>query len=397
MSVCNIRTFYQFTRVKIVKNQYYEEDNLIVIHLEPDRRYLPVCSICGSNNCMIHSYRKRFVRDLPLATNKVILHYTYRRIICKSCGICNEANEFVSPYARFTKRFAWYIFSLCQYMTIKDVSEHLGIDWKTVKELDKARIRERLECDGQRIAPILAIDEIAIRKGHNYLTVVIDHDQGKVLWMGPDRKMTTLQRFFTSLSEDEISSIKAIATDMWDPYIKAIKTYCPKADIVFDLFHVVQHYNRVIDVVRNHEYRRASQENKSVIKGTKYLLIKNRISLLPEEKPKLNALLTLNQNLSTMYILKDYLKKLWNYKYPAAARNFLNYWYHLAYESGLKPLKQFARMLKRYAYGIINHARFPIHTGKLEGINNKIKVIKHKAYGFLDLEYFILKVKYSTL
>jgi len=397
MSICNIRIFYQFPRVKVVKSQYYEEDGLIVIHLEPDRRYRPICSGCGSKDCMMHSYRTRFIRDLPLAATKVVLRYTYQRVNCKSCGIRGETNEFVSPYARITKRFAEYIFSLCHSMTIIDVAKHFDIDWKTIKNVEKARMQERLERDGQRIAPVLAIDEISIRKGHQYLTVVVDYKRGKVLWMGPDRKMNTLKRFFTCLTEEEKASIKAIATDMWDPYIRAIETYCPKVAIVFDLFHVVQIFNRVIDKVRNLEYIKALQKDKPVLKGTKYILLKNRTSLKPKEKPKLKALLKLNHNLSATYILKDYLKKLWNYKYPAAARNFLEYWCHLALKSGLKPLKKFAKMLKRYAYGIINHCLYPIHTGKVEGINNKIKVIKRKAYGFLDLEYFILKVKYATL
>ena len=338
-----------------------------------------------------------FFRDLPLATTKVVLHYTYRRLNCKNCGTRGEANEFVSPYARVTIRFTEYIFSLCHSMTITDVAKHFGIDWKTVKNMEKAGIIERLALDGQRIASVLAIDEIAIRKGHQYLTVVVDYKSGKVLWMGQDRKTTTLKRFFNSLTEEEKASIKAIAIDMWDAYIKAIKTYCPKAAIVFDLFHVVQYFNRVIDTVRNQEYNESSQKDKSVIKGTKYLLLKNRVSLKQKEKPKLKTLLKLNHNLSITYILKDYLKKLWKYKYPTAALKFLEYWCNLARQSKLKPLIHFAKTLKRYAYGIINHCHYPIHTGKVEGINNKIKVIKRKAYDFLDIEYFILKVKYATL
>ena len=154
---------------------------MIVIHLQPDRRYSPICSNCGRKGCFIHSKGVRFIRDLPLATTKVILRYTYRKLRCPVCGIRAEKCEFVSPYARVTRRFADYVFTLCQRMTIMDVAKHFDIKWKTVKSIDKAGIRERLNCDGQQIAPILAIDEISIRKGHRYLTVVLDYEKGKVL------------------------------------------------------------------------------------------------------------------------------------------------------------------------------------------------------------------------
>jgi transposase len=181
--------------------------------------------------------------------------------------------------------------------------------------------------------------------------------------------------------------------DMWDPYIKAVKECCPRADIVFDQFHVVKAFGKVIDKVRNIEYIKATKQGKEVIKGSKYLLLKNRENLLQDEKPKLRSLLKMNKAITTVYILKDYLKKLWQYKYLKCARSFLNYWCSIAEESKIKPVIAFAKTLKNYACGIINHCRFPIHTSRMEGINNKIKVIKRKAYGFHDIEYFSLIIK----
>jgi len=181
--------------------------------------------------------------------------------------------------------------------------------------------------------------------------------------------------------------------DMWDPYIKAVKECCPHVEIVFDQFHVVAAFSKVIDKVRNVEYRKAIKDGKEVIKGSKYLLLKNKANLLPDEKPKLKALLKLNEALTTVYILKDYLKKLWQYRYPKCAESFLSQWCSIAIESRIRPIIKFARTLRRYAYGIINHCRFPIHTSRMEGINNKVKVIKRKAYGFHDLEYFSLIIK----
>ena len=165
--------------------------------------------------------------------------------------------------------------------------------------------------------------------------------------------------------------------------------------VVFDLFQMLKALGRVIDQVRRQEYRKATQEGKAVIKGSKYLLLKNKEHLLPEEKPRLQRLLELNQNLSLVYILKDLLKKLWEEVNPVQVQKALEEWCQLAYESHLKPVMAFAKMLKKYAYGIYNHCRFPIHTSRLEGINNKIKVIKRRAYGYHDLEYFSLIIKDS--
>ncbi len=202
-----------------------------------------------------------------------------------------------------------------------------------------------------------------------------------------------MKEFFSQLSPEVKKGIKAVAMDMWDPYIKAVEEHCPDCAIVFDQFHVVSSFGRVIDKVRNIEFRKANQTGKEVIKGSKYLLLKNPENLFKEEKPKLKAILKLNEALSTVYILKDYLKRLWQYRYPKYAQRFLHFWCSLAFQSKIKPVIKFAKTLTRYAYGIISYCRFPIHTSRLEGINNKIKVIKRKAYGFHDIEYFSLIIK----
>jgi transposase len=278
-------------------------------------------------------------------------------------------------------------------LPIRDIARHLDLDWKTIKELHKLYLQEKYSVEDIGVPALLAVDEISVRKGHHYLTVIINWQTGRVLWVGKDRRYETLKAFFDTLNDEQRAAIKAIAMDMWDPYIKAVKESCPDAAIVFDQFHVVRAFGRVIDAVRNREYRKALQEGKDVIKGSKYLLLKNRENLRDEEKPRLKALLAMNQPLMTVYLLKDYLKKLWDYRYPRCAQRFLNFWCEMAHESGIRSLTTFAKTLERYAYGIINHCRFPLHTSRLEGINNKIKVIKRRAYGFHDTEYFCLIIK----
>jgi transposase len=278
-------------------------------------------------------------------------------------------------------------------MTITDVADYLGLDWKTVKRIDKEALQRRFGTTDYTGLSILAVDEISLRRGHRYLTVVLDYETGRVVWMGEGRRQDTLDQFFRKMPGEQRTRIKAVAMDMWRPYIASVQHWCPRAKIVFDLFHAVRDFNRVIDRVRNQEYRNADEAGKAVIKGSKYLLLKNKAHLRSHEHSRLNAVLKLNKNLATMYILRDYLKELWNQPSREAARQALRHWCRLAEESGIRSAIDFGKKLQRHAYGILNHCDYPINTGRLEGTNNTIKVIKAKAYGFHDTEYFILKVK----
>lgn len=331
--------------------------------------------------------------DLSLGEARVVLDVPSRKVYCPCCGIRVEDLEFVGPWERVTKRLACYVKELCKVLTVKEVAEHLGLDRKTVKRIDKQALEEEFGKTDYRGLCILAMDEISRRKGHDYLTVVLDYLTGRVVWVGEGRDEKAVTPFFEGMTQEQREGIEAVAIDMWDPYINMLKHYCPKAKIVFDLFHVVKDFNKVINKLRNQEYRKASKKDKAVIKGTKYLLLKNKENLYPRQRPKLRALLELNKTLSTAYILKDDLKGIWIHKCPESALQALDDWCVLARESMIPELIKFARKLQRHAYGILNHCIYPIHTGRLEGTNNTIKVIKRKAYGFHDDRYFILKIQ----
>jgi transposase len=334
------------------------------------------------------------VRDLNLASTRVWLFCQYRKIFCLHCQrIVTEDLGLFHPYFRVTLRLAQYLHELCKVMTVKEAAQHVGIDWKTVKNIDKLFLEQEYgqpNYDGLRI---LAIDEISIRKGHRYLTIVLDYLTGRVVWIGKQRKARTLSRFFNQLTSAQRKALEAIAMDMWDPYIKAVQKKVPHVKIVFDLFHVVAQFSRVIDQVRNSEYRKASQENKEVFKGAKYLLLKNRSNVRrKKERQQLKELLKLNEVINTVMILKDQLKHIWSYRSRTWANKALDEWCSLTRTLGQRAVTKFAKMLDHYRYGILNHCDHPIHTGILEGVNNKIKVIKRKAYGFHDLHYFSLKI-----
>ena len=402
MSTLSVARYYPWRRVVVSRQNVSEGADLAVVDVRPDERFKPLCSRCKQPVSRTCSHEVRAVRDMNFATARVHLRLSYRKVHCRRCsGVVVEETEVAEPWQRVTRRLARMIHDLCKLMTVSDVAKHLGLDWKTVKNIDKTFLQQehgQTDYEGLRI---LAIDEIAVRKGHKYMTVVIDYETGRVVClpvrgtqtgMGHGRTKKTMAEFFAGMTKKQKAAIEAVAMDMWEPYIQVVSEALPKAKIVFDLFHVVAAYGKVIDKVRNSEYRKASREDKEVIKGSKYLLLKTRLTRR-KDREHLKQLLGLNKTLLYVYVLRDQLRKIWRYRHRTWAARALVEWCALARKVGHRELVRFARMLERHRWGILNHCDYPIHTSKLEGINNKIKVIKREAYGYHDSEYFTLKVK----
>lgn len=394
MSTLSVAKYFPFRRVRIIHQRVSIEAARAQITAVPDGRFVPICHICGNKCRRIHSRGRRDVRDLNLGPTQVTMDCEYRKVICERCNqIPVEDLDFFKPYQRVTKRLARYIHDLCKMLTVQEAATHLGLDWKTVKNIDKEFLEEKYGKTDYENLSILAVDEIAIRKGHRYLTVVLDYLTGRVIWMGKDRKSTTLTAFFDGMSENQKKKLEAIAMDMWDPYILAVKESVPHVKIVFDLFHVVSGFGRVIDKVRITEYCKAAKKDKEVFKGAKHLLLKNRKNIRKREQRKhLRELLELNEVINSVMILKDKLKHLWSYQSRTWADKAIDEWCALACSIDHPEVAKFANTLANYRYGILNHCDYPIHTSKLEGVNNKIKVIKRKSYGYHDERYFTLKV-----
>ena len=396
MSGLSIRRYFPFARMKILKqNVHHEDASSALIYIAPDMRYKPLRHECGGEAATVHSKNRiRIIRDLSMANAQVFLQVNYRKIWCNTCGgVRVEQMTFADTGRHVTYRLARYIHELCKMLTIKDVAEHLDIDPKTVKEIDKSFLEKSFGRDSFDDMHVLMIDEIAIRKGHRYMTIVADFFSGRVVWMGHGRNKQTLDAFFKNLTGDQKHAIEAVAMDMWEPYINRVRHYCPRAKIVFDFFHVVQGFDRVIDYVRRSEYVKARGDARKVIKDSRYLLLKNEDNLTCEQRCRLGILLELNRTLSSVYVLKDQLKVLYYYGDRQRVKQALDDWCAMAAQIDHPAVRAFARQLRYFEYGILNHGDYPIGTSMLEGINNKIKVIKRKAYGFQDDRYFILKVK----
>jgi transposase len=377
----------------------------IVLKLEAVAGHPKRCSRCGSVVNEVHDVSPREVRDLPILDAETWLVVPRARVECPTCGPTVEEVEWLDRYQRMTRRLAEFIARLACIMPLKHVAELLGVGWDTVKQIDKRSLEKRLghiNLDGVRM---IAIDEFAIRRGHRYATLVVEPTTKRVLWVGKGRSGEDLRPFFTLLGKDRCSRIEAVATDMFPPFVREIRDNCPKARIVYDLFHVIARYgNEVINQVRVSETNKIARAGslhdsktralRRVIKGTRWLLLKNRENLAGErEEIRLNELLEANHPLFVVYVLKEDLKSLWSYRSIDDARNAWKEWYNRAITSEIPQLADFARRLSRRIEEILNHCIYPLHTGIVEGINNKIKVLKRTAYGFRDDDYFFLKIR----
>jgi transposase len=224
MSELSISPYFPFRRIKIVKQLVDKTTSKAVINVIPDKRFHPVCHLCGQKVESVHSWTQRSIRDLNLANTQVWIHCEYRKLMCAECQrISIEELELFHPYLRVTRRLATYIHHLCKVMTVTEVAQHLNLDWKTVKEIDTHYLEAhygQINYDGLRI---LAVDEISLRKGHKYLTIVLDYETGRVIHVAKDRRAKILNRFFNRLSAAQKRSVEAVVMDMWDPYIKAVK------------------------------------------------------------------------------------------------------------------------------------------------------------------------------
>jgi transposase len=353
------------------------------------------CSGCGQETTQVHDMRVRCVRDLPILDASTYVWVPRYRVACPTCGPKLEALAWLSPWERVTKRLAESVVRLCRVLPVKHVAEFYGLDWNTVKNLDVAALAEQLLPVDLSTVTLIVMDEFALRKGHRYATVVVEPQRKRVLWVGEGRSREQVRPFFELLGPDGCARLQAVGMDMNPAYEEEVRAQCPQAVIVYDLFHVVAKYGReVIDRVRVDEAARARRNPaaRKVIKGVRWLLLRNRGNVTREDRVRLDELLAANRRLAAVYVLKDDLKHLWEYTYPGAAVRFFEDWYHRAIRSRIEPLKTFARRLREKVPGILAHCRFPLHTSLLEGVNNKIKVLKRMGYGYRDDGYFFLKV-----
>jgi len=365
---------------------------LVLIHIKRNGK-TGICPVCNKKRRRAIEVRQRKIRDMNFGYEKCFIVFEAYRIKCK-CGYRSmEKLNFVLPNEMITERFANHIFNLCEKMTLKDAAETAMIDWRTAKRIDKKKLQERFK-NLDNINPTrIGVDEIAHEKGHKYLTIVRDLDAG-VIWVGEKRKKETLDHFFTELGKEKSLKITVAVIDMWDPFIKSIKENT-NAEIVFDKFHISKKINEAVDNVRKREFAKADKEERIEMKHKRFLILYRNENLNKDKREDLNQLLALNKTLYESYILKEQALSIFQRKQRNVALVRLKNWKENVHESKIEEFQKLLKTLEHYWYGIENYFTHHVTNGASEGYNNKINIIKRRAYGFKDLEYFKLKILQS--
>jgi len=302
--------------------------------------------------------------------------------------------DFADERRSYTKAFERYVLELSRHMTIRDVAWHLQVGWDLVKDIQQRYLSRKFRRIKLRALRQIAIDEIAIGRGQRYLTVVLDLHSGTVVFVGDGKGVEALKPFWKRLKRSR-ARIEAVAIDMSPAYICAVETHLPQAVLVFDHFHILQLFHEKLSDLRRKLYREATEQvHKKVLKGTRWLLLKNPENLDPmrDESKRLHEALTLNQPLATAYYLKEDLRQIWGQSDRTAAQRVLDDWIRRAESSNIPLLVQFAHTLATHRSGILNYYVYRLSTGPLEGTNTKIRVLQRQAYGFRDTEFFKLKI-----
>jgi len=353
------------------------------------------CAACGSRRVVRRGFQSRCFRGLPIGARPVQIVLDVPRVGCVDCGEVRRVPvDFADERRSYTQAFERYVLELSQHMTIRDVAEHLQVGWDLVKDIQKRSLSRRFRRVKLKHLRRIAIDEIAIGRGHRYLTVVLDLASGAVVFVGEGKGAEALKPFWKRLKRCS-AQIEAVAMDMSPAYISAVQTNLRKAVIVFDHFHVLKLFNDKLCDLRRQLYREATERlHKDVLKGTRWLLLKNPENLdkTRDESKRLHEALTLNQPLATAYYLREDLRRVWEQSDRSAAQRVLDDWIRRAERSGIRTLMRFAHTLATHRSGILNYYRHRISTGPLEGTNTKIRVLQRKAYGFRDTEFFTLKI-----
>jgi transposase len=375
-----------------------ENSNRIVTRLK-NRRITGTCPECGKRRRHVEAIYERDVRDLDIAAKKCFIQFKQKKIRC-SCGYRGlEKLEFVDKLRRVTKRMGTYVVSLCEKMSIKDVVLVTDLDWKTIKNIDRDYIKSQMPSIPKLDIRRIAIDEIAIMKGHKYFTIIRDYDSGIAIAILFGRGYEETAKALDSLGKEKLEKILYASLDMWDPYIKAINEKCPNAKLVFDKFHVVKKVNEALDKVRKREFANAEKEERIDMKHKRFIILKKESNLEAKEKEILGNLMQSNVRLYKAYLLKEHIISIFDDKNSTFEKiqSRIISWFENVLSSELDEFTEVLNTVRNYLDGILNYFRYGMTNAIAEGFNTKINIIKRRAYGFSDIEYFMLKIYQSSM
>jgi transposase len=369
-------------------------DNILRWEMHRDKRLNLECPGCGKA-MSLNRFTQHEVKDLAMGTAvRLVLCYQAPQGRCRGCPRYHTFHPpGVEAGSMTTLRYRQFVSLLCRKMTLADVAEIMGFAPSTAYKIDFRFLCETvpepcfdgLEC--------LLVDENSVRCGEMYVTLVLNARTGELLFQGQGRRSETLTEFFNKLTPTQKASIKAVCIDRSGAYRDSIEKNLPHADIVFDKFHLIANYHAVLDEVRRKAWHDATVEDKSFIKGQRYNLFRNIENLDADMLVELDKLLRSNKPISTAYQLRDQFKSIWNYKTPETIRAAVQQWIGLATASALEPVVRFAKNLGRCTEQIAAYAKHRITNGLMEGFNNKVSRLIHRANGIRSLVYLFLRLR----
>ncbi|HLW96504.1 MAG TPA: ISL3 family transposase [Solirubrobacteraceae bacterium] len=367
----------------IVDVGFSGEGVIVTVRLRRRRR---VCSQCGQvgRQLEIHDRRVKRWRHLDLGACRCFIDCELRLLRCPDCGVRYDAVPWARPGAHHTRDFEDTVAWLAQQMAKTQVAGLLRIGWDTVGRIVERVVAERL--DERRLAGLVCIgvDEISYRRHQRYLTTVVDHRAGRIVWCAPGRNAQTLQGFFDLLG-DRRHSIRAVSIDMSGGYEKAIRDSLPQAEVCFDPFHVIRLAQRAVDQVRRDQWNaheRSHTPKGRWIKGTRWSLLKSPEKQSIEQLALLADVQAANKPLYRAFLLKEELRVLYQLERPQLAPTHLDAWLAWASRSRLDPFKKLARTIRAHRDGILAAIRLGLNNGRLEALNSRIRLISHRSFGF---------------
>lgn len=371
-----------------------ETERSMIVHIDRLGRRMLRCGVCRQRCRKVHSVRKtREWRDLSMRKLQLRLRYRPRRIHCPRCGLRVEDFPWAEPWARVTTALANAVAMLARELSWQGTARHYGLNWKSVATVVKRAVEYGLRHRARPPVHVIGIDEVSRRKGQVYLTVVYDLERRVLLWVGDDRTEEAVRTFFTEeMGRRRCQTLRVVCMDMWAPYAHLVREYATNAELLFDRFHIVRHLNEAVDAVRRELWRRLTSKHRVTVKGTRWLLLKNPWNLTQDQNERLSTLVRWNTPLVRAWYLKESFQLFWNYKQPWRAEQHLRKWMNSAMRSKLEPFNKFVKMLRSHLDGILPWTTIRLSNGAVEGMNNKIKSISHRSFGFRTASNFIAAI-----
>ena len=361
------------------------------VHLAHDEMIDWPCAECGAPGHLHDHQGERQWRHLDTCQYQTILHAEPPRSKCSEHGVKVVKLPWAEPRSRFTALFEALAIEWLKAASQTAVAGQLHLSWDEIHGIMERAVKRGLERREAEPVSQLGIDEKSFRRGHKYMTLVNDLSGGRVLYVAEDRKQSSLDGFWGTLTPEQMAGIEAVAMDMWDPYIRSVREHVPEADgkIVFDKFHVAQHLSQAVDRVRRKENKTLRAAGDDRLAGTRYDWLKNPAAMEAKDRREFAQLRKSGLKTARAWALKETAMSVYGYIYERPAREHFRWWHNWAVRSRLQPMIEVARMLKRRFENIITYLRHRITNAASESINAKIQWVKYTARGFRNKRNFI--------